>query len=37
MQLAIGFMHLAAVGRRNAILHFHCLLEKKVIDALECG
>ena len=31
MQLAIGFMHLAAAGRRRAILHFHCLLEKKLL------
>ena len=31
MQQTIGFMHLADAGRRRAIIHFHCLLEKKLL------
>ena len=38
MQVASGYMHLAAAVRRHNILHFHCLLEvKNVTSALEWG
>ena len=38
MQLASGFMQLAAVGRRRNIVHFHCLFEGKTVNsALEWG
>ena len=31
MQLASGFMQLAAAGRRRNKLHFHCLFEVKML------
>ena len=31
MQLASGFMQLAAAGCRHNILHFHCLFEGKML------
>ena len=31
MQLASGFMQLAAAGRRRNKVHFHCLFEGKML------
>ena len=35
MQLASGFMQLAAVGRKCTIVHFHCFWWENVNSALE--
>ena len=37
LQLASGFMQLAAAGRRRNKVHFHCLFDGSVISALEWG
>ena len=38
MQLASGFLQLAAAGRRRNIVHFHCIFEEKNVNsALQWG
>ena len=37
MQLASGFMQLAAAGRRRNKVHFHCLFEGKCYECIRMG
>ena len=37
MQLASGFLQLAAAGRRRNIVHFHCIFEEKKLTVLYNG